>query len=308
MPPATRTSCAAQEIFLAMGAKTSSVITREGQSPTLSNKGTMSGTDLRDRIGGALWGLFIADALAMPSHWYYGGSGQVARDYQGPLKTYAKPVTQLPGSIMNLSNTGGGGRGSDSGSIVGDVINHGKKQYWTRTGSYHYHCTLAKGENTLEAQLVRVLCRSIVEIGTFDEGDFLKRYIDFMTTPGTHNDCYVGTCHRMFFANLVRGLPPEKCADNDGHNVDVIDGLILPVPVLLATMSMPLTEATSAAVKCASVTRESSVVADYTNRWATLLRDVVQGAPVEEALQTNAGRGLESVVRSARSRADPVVA
>jgi len=28
---------------------------------------------------------------------------------------------------MNLSNTGGGGRGSDKGSIIGDVICHGKK-------------------------------------------------------------------------------------------------------------------------------------------------------------------------------------
>ena len=27
-----------------------------------------------DRITGALWGMFIADALAMPSHWFYGGN------------------------------------------------------------------------------------------------------------------------------------------------------------------------------------------------------------------------------------------
>eukprot|EP00952_Eustigmatos_sp_NYUAD-ZCMA_P013707 54125-Eustigmatos_ZCMA.PRE.1 len=71
---------------------------------------------------------------------------------------------------MNLSNTGGGGRGSDKGSIgefrsfpcrarrailkhethalswfvvdscaVGDVILHGKKQYWQRGAGYHYH-------------------------------------------------------------------------------------------------------------------------------------------------------------------------
>jgi len=24
-----------------------------------------------DRIAGALWGAFIADAMAMPTHWYY---------------------------------------------------------------------------------------------------------------------------------------------------------------------------------------------------------------------------------------------
>ncbi len=35
---------------------------------------------------------------------------------------------------MNLSNTGGGGRGSDKGDIIGDVILHGKKKYWLRGG------------------------------------------------------------------------------------------------------------------------------------------------------------------------------
>ena len=31
---------------------------------------------------------------------------------------------------MAVSNTGGHGRGGQSGRIVGDVINHGKHQYW----------------------------------------------------------------------------------------------------------------------------------------------------------------------------------
>merc|ERR1712224_1043908 len=96
----------------------------------------------------------------MPSHWYYGGSQQVARDYGGPIKGYVKPKKELSGSIMNKSN-----------------------------------------------------------------------------------DCYASTCHRMFFANLSRGLPPEKCPDNDNHNVDTIDGLIMGVPVVLATCGRPTVEA-----------------------------------------------------------------
>lgn len=39
---------------------------------------------------------------------------------------------------MSLSNTGGAGRGDQKGSIIGDVINHGKKQYWGVNGM-HYH-------------------------------------------------------------------------------------------------------------------------------------------------------------------------
>ncbi|KAK3254376.1 hypothetical protein CYMTET_36408 [Cymbomonas tetramitiformis] len=163
--------------------------------------------DMEDRIRGALWGAFMGDALAMPSHWYYGGFGQVQADYGGPITTYIKPKTDLQGSIMNLSNTGGAGRGSCDGDIIGSVINHGKKKYWERGRSCHYHCTLEAGENTLEAQLLLVLLQSInANDGVFNQDDFRQRYIHFMTTPGTHNDAYASTCHRMFFANLkIRG-------------------------------------------------------------------------------------------------------
>ena len=50
---------------------------------------------MQDRIRGALWGALIADALAMPSHWYYGGARQVAADYGGPIKGYVKPKMEL---------------------------------------------------------------------------------------------------------------------------------------------------------------------------------------------------------------------
>jgi len=74
-----------------------------------------------------------------------------------------------------------------------------------RGGNFHYHLGLQAGENTLEAQLVRVLSKSISDRGIFDANDFRERYIKFMTTPGSHNDTYASTCHRMFFANLVKG-------------------------------------------------------------------------------------------------------
>ena len=35
-------------------------------------------------------------------------------------------MKHVVGSILNLSNTGGGGRGTDEGDIVGSVILHGK--------------------------------------------------------------------------------------------------------------------------------------------------------------------------------------
>ena len=97
----------------------------------------------------ALLGLFIADAVASPVHWYY-NTAALKQDY-GTITGYMKPQDHFPNSIMNLSNTAGAGRGSDKGSVIGDVINHGKKKYWVKGGNHHYHLGLEAGENTLEA-------------------------------------------------------------------------------------------------------------------------------------------------------------
>jgi len=260
-----------------------------------------------DRVGGALWGMLIGDALAMPTHWFYGGERQVKNMYAREITGYVKPVQALPGSIMNLSSTSGGGRGSSKGDIVGTVINHGKKQYWTPTGSFHYHCTLQAGENTLEAQLCRLVMRSFAEKeGNFDPDSIRKNYVDFMTTPGSHNDCYASTCHRMFFANLQKGIPPERCPDNDNHNVDVIDGLAMTVPVALAlAQRMPTTEVQKQAMACAALTRQSNVLGGYVAEYADLLTQVAAGTPMPDALRS-VGQG--QILERCQRAADPVVA
>jgi hypothetical protein len=84
-----------------------------------------------------------------------------------------------------------------------------------------------------------------------------------MTTPGSHNDAYASTCHRMFFANMVhRKLPPVDCPDNDKHNVDTIDGLVLPS---ITALAMAARDASSqqqmeAAARTVAVTRNSPMV------------------------------------------------
>jgi ADP-ribosyl-[dinitrogen reductase] hydrolase len=131
---------------------------------------------------------------------------------------------------MNKSDLNGGGRARGAGSsrstsnmnIVGDVINHGKQDLWSPNKAIHYHATLQAGENTLEVSIARVLMKSIVSNGgIFDADHFRSAYVTFMTTPGSHNDVYASTCHRMFFANMIfKNLPPKDCPDNDSHNVD----------------------------------------------------------------------------------------
>ncbi|CAD7922805.1 unnamed protein product [Amoebophrya sp. A120] len=193
-----------------------------------------------NRVRGALWGMYMGDALAMPVHWYY-DRNRLRRDF-GQITKYEKSVPEFPGSIMNLSNTGGGGRGSDQGSIIGDVILHGKKKYWTRGGSYHYHHGMEAGDNTLDTILARLLVKTMAdnkELITQEQRPtklvdaYLELYVKFMTTPDSHKDVYAATAHRMFFANWIKKLPLRECADNDGHNTDSIDGMINVIPFTL---------------------------------------------------------------------------
>ena len=179
---------------------------------------------------------------------------------------------------MNLSNTGGGGRGSDKGEIIGDVINHGKKKYWGRGLNFSYHVGLQEGENTLEGQLARLLLRTLSS-GSFQAEVFLEEYVKFMRTPGSHNDAYASTCHRMFFANQVKGVPHNQCADNDGHNTDAIDALTLSIPVIVATVTEegPSENVRKAAREVVALTRKSKVLPVYVDIYADMVAGVVSG-------------------------------
>ena len=64
---------------------------------------------LVERKRASMLGLYIADAVAMPVHWMY-DLRQLKADY-GTITGYVQPKDKFQGCIMNLSNTGGGGRG-----------------------------------------------------------------------------------------------------------------------------------------------------------------------------------------------------
>ena len=57
----------------------------------------------------------------------------------------------------------------------------------------------------------------------------------FMTTPGNHQDTYIEECHRNFFANYARGLPPRKCGIEEKH----IGGLVGIFPVVVFYFNRP---------------------------------------------------------------------
>lgn len=195
------------------------------------------------------------------------------------------PKDKLPGSIMSLSNTGGGGRGGFGGSIVGDVILKGKKQYWERGGNWFYHRGLRAGENTVEGPITLLVTKSIAQKGKLDADDIYSRYIDLMTTKDAHNDTYCGTGHRMFFANHVKGIKPSECPDNDGHNTDALDGLTNLLPAVYNAMVDGGDALQKDAAQCVTLFRRSEALKKYAVVTGVLLTNLVRGTPITDAIQ-----------------------
>lgn len=158
------------------------------------------------KCAGVLWGTFIGDALAMPVHWYYDRAA-LGRDY-GTVRDYLAPRNPHPDSILWRS-------AHTPLNERGDIL-HEQAQYWGQRG-IHYHQFLRAGESTLNLQLGRVLIESLVARGSYDAEDYQQRYLDFMLTPGRHQDTYVEECHRKFFTAYARGVAPRKCGGNDIH-------------------------------------------------------------------------------------------
>ena len=284
---------------------------------TSSRQVSYSAREVEDRLTGALWSYFAGDALSSPTHWYYGGERQIISEYGSKITDYTTPNKRLSGSILNKSDLDGGGRsksrttGSTTTTIIGDIINHGKEKLWSPNESNHYHGTLARGENTLEVSIARVLMKSIVDNdGVFVADHFRNAYVRFMTTPGSHNDTYASTCHRMFFANLIfRQLPPEDCADNDRHNVDTIDGLVLPTLVALTGLRNRskndeggLEQIEKSVTACAAVTRRSSVLENTSSMWASVVLDAVSNPNDDDFLKTLDTFSMNTIKRPANPR------
>jgi hypothetical protein len=67
--------------------------------------------NIATKISSCLSGMFVFDAVAAPTHWYY--DVRNINQHYGSITGYTKPNEKLQGSIMSLSNTGGAGRGSN---------------------------------------------------------------------------------------------------------------------------------------------------------------------------------------------------
>jgi len=256
-----------------------------------------------DRMRGALWGMFVGDALAMPVHWYY-NIAALWQDF-GQIRDYQAPKEHHPNSIMALANTAKAGRGTQDGNIVGSVILKGKKQHWGQANR-HYHQGMQAGDNTLNLLCARVLLRSLITKGYYDSTDFLHEYIRFMTEPDRHNDTYAESYHRDFFANYANGIPPENCAGAEGHDTASIGGLVsLPIVILASLRDNNLLATEMAALTQQRLTHRSSLLERHTLELSQLLFHIVNDIdPDTEQLACKAasqlGFPVAKVIQSVR--------
>ena len=190
------------------------------------------------KVVAALKNMFVADALAMPVHWFY-NPADIEKAFSGGITGFEAAPAVHPSSIMSLHSTQAGGRRAQGKTrrkreIVGDVILKGKRSFWGQPNQ-HYHQGMQAGENTLNAHCARVLMRSLAaSSGAYDKQRFLDDYIDFMTDdPPRHPDTYAESYHRGFFANLESGQPRECCAATT-HDTPSIGGLVTIAPIVFS--------------------------------------------------------------------------
>ena len=226
---------------------------------------------IQSKSRGALYGLGIGDALAMPVHWYY--NRQALRDDYGWVTHYLAPRNPHPDSILWRSRY-------VAPNPKGEIL-HDQAPFWGQRG-IHYHQFLKAGENTLNVKICRLLIESINQNGGYDRDAFLKRYIAFMTTPGNHRDTYIEECHRYFFANFASGKPPRQCGVQEKH----IGGLIGIFPILLYYYNRPDT-ARHAALKHLALTHPGPIMVTAGSLVIDILLKVLNGMPLKTAILEN---------------------
>ncbi len=209
-----------------------------------------------DRVHGALFGLFIADALAMPVHWYY-DTRALRRDY-GEVSDYLRPRNPHPDSILYRSSF-------RPTSPAADIL-HDQARYWGKKG-VHYHQFLEAGENTLNLRLARELLLYLDREKNYAPRNWLEHFISFLTTPGNHQDTYVEEYLRHFFSNYGKGIDPLHCGRDDEHH---IGGLSLMLPLVIYFSGQP-EAARKRGLEHLQLTHGGALM----NRWGALVIDTI---------------------------------
>ncbi|MFM7077497.1 MAG: ADP-ribosylglycohydrolase family protein [Planctomycetaceae bacterium] len=216
----------------------------------------------------AFAGALVADALAMPVHWYYDRAA-LDRDY-GPVTGYLAPRDHHPDSILWRSRY-------DCTAPEGEIL-HDRRRHWGQAG-VHYHRGLAAGENTLNALLALELAALVRRNRHWDAERWLEHYVAFMRRPDSHRDTYVEEYHRDFCTNLAAGRKPINCGVRDIH----IGGLV-PVPALAAALGPQHPDLRRVVGEHVGLTHKDRDVLAAADGFVRILAAVCRGAELREAI------------------------
>ena len=234
----------------------------------------------------ALLGALAADALAMPTHWYYDREA-LRRDY-GALSSYVAPKSPHPDSILWRSQYA-------PLNERGDIL-HEQARFWGQRG-VHYHQFLRAGENTLNFQLAARLYEQTRAGGRYDADAWLAFYVDFMLTPGHHHDTYVEEYHREFFTNYARGRKLRACGVADVH----IGGLV-PVPALFCALAGTSSDVAAAVQEHVALTHRDPGVLRAADCFVGILGAVRGGESLRGAILSHATDWISAAKVAAWSR------
>ena len=254
-------------------------------------------SELRTMAESMLWGELIGDAIGMPTMWFYSPPKDVIGAFGREGVTGFAPPPELHPTNTLMADFYANNR-EHVREVVGSVILHGKQELWQKK-NVHYHAGLRAGENTLNAQLLRVLLRASSGGDGYSPRSWLEAYAKFMTTEGSHNDSYADTAHVQFFYRFSQGTPLEECGGDENHSTANIGALYALVVLLLASApgaaagveaggeGAAAAEQVLAAVRGhVALTHRSPKLARYASLLATLLLELLSGTPLRTALRT----------------------
>ena len=183
---------------------------------------------IKQRAIAALKLIYVADALAMPVHWFYNPQ-DIFNAFPSGIQKFEAPPPKHPHDFLSLPAT-------TEKQIVGDVILKDKRKFWG-VPNQHVHQGMTAGDNTLNACCARLVTRTLTQnAGRYDADAFLQNYIAFMTSEiPQHPDTYAEFYHRAFFENLEKGNPPDKCG-KAADTTASMGGLVTVGPVAIAEL------------------------------------------------------------------------
>jgi ADP-ribosyl-[dinitrogen reductase] hydrolase len=101
-----------------------------------------------------------------------------------------------------------------------------------------------------------------------------------MTTPGSHNDSFASSYHRLFFGRYAQGkTPSESKIEGDENLTDAMDALALPTVGIIAAVTAegPTQAVRDLARALYNSVRSSDIMHEFIDAYADLLASVISG-------------------------------